>query len=61
MTDPGETTYKNPGTCENCGDETLVILDDTTEDMWLCKPCYLGDSPGYHGRTVYQATMNRET
>ena len=59
MTEPGETAYLNPGDCENCGDETLVICDESTDGKWLCKPCYLGEPPG--NRTVYQSTMNGET
>ena len=59
--EPGDTAYRNPGDCQNCGDETLVILDDTTDGEWLCKLCYLGGRKDVGDRTVYRATMNGET
>jgi len=60
MSDPGETDYRNPGDCENCGDETPVIWDEERGE-WLCKPCTLNEPPSPGNRTVYQATMNGET
>lgn len=61
MIEPGENKHKNPGRCTRCGDEGLVILDETTDGERLCKPCYMGDPPDYRAWSVYRATMNGET